>query len=109
MIEVKELVAMQPKSERIDLMDELLTLQDLRTRIRLLINYIHDEEHKAAKEALEYPRRYNTNIEQIQIPTSQVLWLLGYGHQIDVIAMFDEAKQELKKQIEEEEAGEKDA
>lgn len=84
--------------------DALVELVEIRTRITLLMEYIYEQEIKAARDALEYPKGYNTDIDKVEIPVGKVLWLLGFQHDDTAAKMFKEAREEFKKAREEEKA-----
>lgn len=75
-----------------DKLEALLNLQELRTRLKFLEDYIHEQERKAGEEALEYPHGYNTNIEKVEIKASKVLWFLGLAHDEKALKMFEDAE-----------------
>ena len=75
-----------------DKLEALLTLQELRTRLKFLEDYIHEQERKAGEDALEYPHGYNTKIEKVEISASRVLWFLGLAHDEKALKMFEDAE-----------------
>lgn len=92
MIEATEKTSLQDQLRAIE------TLTELKTRILLLVEYIHAQERSAADDATEYPHGYNTNIEKVEISASKVLWFLGFGHDEEAVAVFAKAHEEFLRQ-----------
>ena len=99
-------------NEKLDMItnsiEALIMLQDLRTRLKLLQDYIAEVERKEATSALEYPRGYRTECKNVDINAGKVVWLLNLQHDAEADRMFKEAF-ETWKQKKAAEEGEEDA